>query len=201
MMVRALIILRHGNTFDKGDTVTRVGARTDSPLSVSGRAQVKALAQHFAGQPPFDQILSGPLKRTLETADAIAGDAIVTVCEDLREIDYGPDENRPEAEVVARLGDDAIRAWDEKAVVPPGWKVDPEALTAVWCERFAAVAKLPDGARVLAVTSNGVARFALRAAAHVSPGTPLKLRTAAWGEIEVDAAGAGRVIDWDVRVA
>ena len=199
-MVRTLIILRHGNTFDKGDTVTRVGARTDLPLSVSGRVQVDALAEYFAGQLPFDQTLAGPLKRTLETADAIAGDAIVTVCEDLREIDYGPDENRPEAEVVARLGENAIRAWDEEALVPPGWKVDPDALIAMWHERFAAVAALPDGARVLAVTSNGVARFALRAASHVPPGTPLKLRTAAWGEIEVDAAGAGRVMAWDKRV-
>ena len=200
-MVRTLIILRHGNTFDRGDTVTRVGARTDLPLSASGRVQVDALAGYFAGQPPFDQILAGPLKRTLETADAIAGDAIVTPCQGLREIDYGPDENRPEAEVVVRLGEKAIRTWDEDAVVPPGWKVDPDALIAMWRERFRAVAALPDGARVLAVTSNGVARFALRAAAHMPPGTPLKLRTAAWGEIEVDAAGAGRVIAWDVRVA
>ncbi|HAO37083.1 MAG TPA: histidine phosphatase family protein, partial [Hyphomonas sp.] len=34
-----LIIVRHGNTFDKGDTVTRVGGRTDLPLSASGLAQ------------------------------------------------------------------------------------------------------------------------------------------------------------------
>ncbi|MBR9836035.1 MAG: histidine phosphatase family protein, partial [Alphaproteobacteria bacterium] len=30
-MARPVYIVRHGNTFDKGDTVTRVGARTDLP--------------------------------------------------------------------------------------------------------------------------------------------------------------------------
>ena len=31
-----VIICRHGNTFDKGDLVRRVGARTDLALSKSG---------------------------------------------------------------------------------------------------------------------------------------------------------------------
>ena len=199
-MVRTLIILRHGNTFDKGDTVTRVGARTDLPLSVSGRKQANALAAHFARQPAFDLILSGPLKRTLETADAIAGDALITPCGALREIDYGPDENRPETEVVTRLGADALRAWDEEAIVPDGWRVDPVALTQMWRERFAAVSALGEGARVLAVTSNGVARFALNAAKSVPPGTQLKLRTAAWGVIHITEDGAGHIIEWDVRL-
>ena len=38
-----IYIVRHGNTFDKGDVVTRVGARTDLPLSRSGFAQAEAL--------------------------------------------------------------------------------------------------------------------------------------------------------------
>jgi len=54
-MTRQLFIVRHGNTFDPGDTVTRVGARTDLPLSSSGRAQADALARHFAGM-SFAQI-------------------------------------------------------------------------------------------------------------------------------------------------
>ena len=41
-----LIIARHGNTFDKGDIPTRVGARTDLPLVEKGRAQAKALVAH-----------------------------------------------------------------------------------------------------------------------------------------------------------
>ena len=42
-----IYIVRHGNTFDKGDVVTRVGARTDLGLSSSGQTQAEALAIHF----------------------------------------------------------------------------------------------------------------------------------------------------------
>ncbi|OZB12451.1 MAG: histidine phosphatase family protein, partial [Rhodobacterales bacterium 34-62-10] len=65
-----LFIVRHGNTFDKGDTVTRVGARTDLPLSVSGREQAQKLAAHFAGT-RFSAALCSPLSRTRQTARAI----------------------------------------------------------------------------------------------------------------------------------
>ena len=46
-MVRKVYIVRHGNTFDKGDVVTRVGARTDLPLSSSGQTQAEQLAAYF----------------------------------------------------------------------------------------------------------------------------------------------------------
>ncbi|MFZ4686424.1 MAG: histidine phosphatase family protein [Hyphomonadaceae bacterium] len=39
IMQTRIFIVRHGNTFDKGDVVTRVGGRTDLPLSTSGSAQ------------------------------------------------------------------------------------------------------------------------------------------------------------------
>ena len=35
-------IVRHGNTFDRGDVILRVGGRTDIPLSTSGIDQAKA---------------------------------------------------------------------------------------------------------------------------------------------------------------
>ena len=106
-MTARLYIVRHGNTFDRGDVVTRVGGRTDLPLSVSGRAQADALARHFAGI-SFATARSGPLKRTRETARAIlaAQSAALELTTDLflREIDYGPDENRPEADVLEHGG-------------------------------------------------------------------------------------------------
>jgi len=43
-----IVICRHGNTFDKGEIVTRVGARTDLPLSTSGRTQAKILAKELS---------------------------------------------------------------------------------------------------------------------------------------------------------
>ena len=76
---------------------------------------------------------------------------------DFTEIDYGPDENKTEDEVIARIGQNAIDLWNAKAIVPNGWKVDPEKLAKVW-QDFAASIK--DGETVLAVSSNGVIRFA-----------------------------------------
>lgn len=196
-MTARLIIVRHGNTFDKGDVVTRVGGRTDLPLSVSGRAQAEALARHFAAT-SFATARSGPLKRTRETANAILGaqanppELLTDLF--LREIDYGPDENRPEEEVIARIGKAALDAWERDFIPPPGWRVDPAALVGNWQQLFAELRELPGDH--LIVTSNGIARFALTAAeAHGLEG---KLATGAWGEILL--AGEGPTVAcWNIR--
>ena len=127
-----IIICRHGNTFDKGDIVRRVGARTDLPLSTSGREQVKNLARELSGF-NFAQAYCSALIRTQQTAVAIINEE--TPLENLNfltEIDYGADENKPEEEVVARLGQDMIDLWDLEAIVPDGWLVNPEALIHAW---------------------------------------------------------------------
>lgn len=196
-MTARLIIVRHGNTFDKGDVVTRVGGRTDLPLSVSGRAQAESLARHFAAT-SFATARSGPLKRTRETANAILGaqanppELLTDLF--LREIDYGPDENRPEEEVVARIGKAALEAWERDFIPPPGWRVDPAALIGNWQQLFAELRDQPGDH--LIVTSNGIARFALTAAeAHGLEG---KLATGAWGEILL-AGEEPTVACWNIR--
>lgn len=198
-MQTRLFVLRHGNTFDKGDVVTRVGGRTDLPLSVSGKAQAEALARHFATT-PFATARSGPLKRTRETAHAIlaaqteAPELVTDLF--LREIDYGPDENRPEDEVVARIGKSALDAWEHNSIVPPGWRVDPDALIGNWQETFHELRDQPGNH--LIVTSNGIARFALHAAnAHRAD---MKLSTAAWGVFVLEG-GEARVESWNNRAA
>ncbi len=195
-MTTHLYIVRHGNTFDKGDVVTRVGGRTDLPLSASGRAQAEALARHFMTI-PFVTALTGPLKRTRETASAIlaaqSAPAELTTELFLREIDYGPDENRPEAEVVARIGKSALDAWERDFVPPPGWRVDPAAITGNWQEMFHDLRDEP-GAHLI-VTSNGIARFALAAAGVRRDDA--KLPTGGYGIIELTPDPV--VVDWGVR--
>jgi broad specificity phosphatase PhoE len=198
-MNATLYIVRHGNTFDKGDVVTRVGGRTDLPLSVSGRRQTEALAEHFAqAGAGFASIRSSPLKRTRATAEAIRGhqpDAPEIVTDlFLREIDYGPDENRPEPEVVARIGPAALNAWELKMIPPPGWHVDPQALIGNWQELFAKLRDKPGNH--LIVTSNGIARFAIAAAGESR--TDAKLSTGAYGVVELIGAEAV-VRAWNVR--
>jgi probable phosphoglycerate mutase len=199
-MTARLVIVRHGNTFDKGDVVTRVGGRTDLSLSSSGRAQAKTLSDHFAAQGVrFATARSGPLKRTRETAAAIlsadstAPDLLTELF--LREIDYGPDENRPEDEVVARIGKSALDAWERDSIPPPGWRVDPAAITGNWQELFSDLCK--EEGNHLIVTSNGIARFALSAAGAVRPDA--KLATGAYGIVDLGPDGAARVSEWNLR--
>lgn len=196
-MTSRLIIVRHGNTFDAGDIVTRVGGRTDLPLSMSGIAQAEALARHFAGT-SFVSARAGPLKRTRETARAIlafhANPPELITDLFLREIDYGPDENRPEDAVIARIGKPALDAWEKDSIVPPGWRVDPDALIGNWQETFHDLRDEPGDH--LIVTSNGIARFALAAAGAVRQDA--KLKTGAWGVVEVTGQDVS-VLAWNVR--
>ena len=196
-----LFVVRHGNTFDAGDVVTRVGGRSDLSLSSSGRKQAEALAAHFA-ETRFTAALASPLERTRATARAILGtrtDAPALLIRSfLREIDYGPDENQPEETVVARLGDAALQAWDEDGTPPPGWLVDPEAIRAGWAALLKDIGTLADEANILVVTSNGTARFLPDVVDAAPDGLDRKLKTGAWGEIVVDRK-SNVIADWNRR--
>ncbi|CAN0488061.1 unnamed protein product, partial [Scytosiphon promiscuus] len=157
-----LIIVRHGNTFDKGDTVTRVGGRTDLPLSASGLAQADALAHHFA-DPRFVAAFCYPPMRTRQTARAMigmrTGSPALIVLPFLTEVEYGPDENQPEEKVVARIGEAALEAWERDATPPEGWRVDADALREGWRSLLERAAGLGAEDTALIVTSNGISRF------------------------------------------
>lgn len=195
--MRRIFIIRHGNTFENSAEARRIGARTDIPLVDSGRAQADRLGQYFAGQSlPISRLHSSTLRRAQETAARIAaatGHAPGGTLPWLGEIDHGPDEGRPEAEVLARLGEQALTAWDAQAIPPDGWTVDAGTRMAAWKAWFA---QGGEGAELL-VTSNGAARFALLA--MDAPSTALKLRTGAFGELAVDATGKAELIRWDQR--
>lgn len=194
--MRRIFIIRHGNTFGSSAEARRIGARTDIPLVESGRAQADRLGAWFAGRAmPVDRLLSSPLRRARETADRMGmaiGHGLDGTCDWLGEIDHGPDEGRPEAEVLARIGAQALADWDEQGIAPPDWIVDADRRIAAWQAFFREERVGVD----LLVTSNGAARFALIAAGL--PQASLKLRTGAFGELVVDA-GAVRLERWDQR--
>ena len=62
--------------------------------------------------------------------------------------------------MVARIGADAIKAWDSDAIVPEGWQVAPKEIIRNWIEFGAQISAHDDDETVLVVTSNGIARFA-----------------------------------------
>ncbi|MEQ3649578.1 histidine phosphatase family protein [Hyphomonas sp.] len=196
-----LIIVRHGNTFDKGDTVTRVGGRTDLPLSTSGLAQADALAHHFAGT-PFVAAFCSPLMRTRQTARAVIGmqpgSPALIVLPFLTEVDYGPDENQPEDKVVARIGEAALEAWERDATPPEGWLVDADALREGWRGLLERAAGLGAKDTALVVTSNGIARFLPDVVDAQPDDLDRKLKTGAWGVVEIDGA-TSRITSWNQR--
>ena len=159
-----LIIARHGNTFGPENTPTRVGARTDLPLVESGRDQARNIGHWMQAQRICpDVVYSSSLRRTIETAEiAIAQTPFpqpVFPLDIFNEIDYGPDENQPEEKVIERLGPQAIKDWDERAIVPEGWVVSPDEIIQNW-QNFTAHAVAEGQDSVMVVTSNGIARFA-----------------------------------------
>lgn len=181
--MKTLIIARHGNTFRKGETPTRVGSHTDLPLVEEERGRGIGLYLRKLGLQP-DRILAAPLQRTMSTA-ALAAEELGCTCPvtpDHRfiEVDYGPDENKTEEEVMARLGkivaaekgldpasltaeeleklgEGVIDQWNATATVPPDWKVDVEQIRSNW---HALAAEVAEGETVLCVSSNGTIRFA-----------------------------------------
>ncbi|WP_176591973.1 histidine phosphatase family protein [Sphingobium sp. EM0848] len=195
--MRRIFIIRHGNTFASSAEACRIGAGTDIPLVESGCVQADRLGQYFAARAlPVRCLHSSPLLRAQETANRIAAAMGVPVGGPLpwlNEIDHGPDEGRPETEVLARLGPEALTAWDEQAIAPDGWKVDAEARIVAWKSWFA---QWDEGAELL-VTSNGAARFALLALGL--PLVSLKLRTGAFGELAIDSKGRPDLVRWDER--
>ncbi len=158
-----LMIARHGNTFASGDIVTRLGV-TDTPLVEKGLEQGRRLGRYLtsAGLIP-DAVFTSSLKRTIQTAEQAQFEMGTSLparsLAVFDEIDYGVDENKPEKDVVARLGAAAIKAWDTDAIVPDGWKIDPEAIVRNWKIFADDVLKNYKGKKVLVITSNGIARF------------------------------------------
>ncbi len=164
------LLARHGNTFEKGDKVVWVGARTDLPLTAKGREQAAALA---AGLQPvklhIKRVIAGPLKRTREhaaiMAERLVWPAPIAVDERLREIDYGLWEGRSSEEIQALGGDAELKAWNETGQWPhaPGWMPSPETIAANVAQLASeCAATLGTGDAALLVTSNGILKFFLK---------------------------------------
>ena len=165
-----LLLARHGNTFDAGDKVVWVGARTDLPLTAKGREQAAALGEGL--QPmksAIKRIVSGPLQRTREHA-GIAARGLrfpqpVEIDDRLREIDYGLWEAKSTEEIGALSGADELKAWDKRGVWPvsPGWSPPQETIAANVAQLAQSLAtSVEDNDAALLVSSNGILRFFLR---------------------------------------
>jgi len=159
-----LILARHGNTFEPGETPVWVGANEDLPLARKGLEQSQALGRALcdADARPA-HIISGPLKRTRRAAEIVQSltetGGTIEIDERLKEIDYGSWGGRSDDEITASWGEVAITNWREKNIRPEGADWSPAE-----CEIESHVnAVLGDALKrdgvVLIVTSNGILRY------------------------------------------
>ena len=115
----ATVLLRHGQT--PMSVQKRYAGRTDAPLTEVGVQQAAAAAKRLASA-GLGVIVTSPLRRTVQTAQAVAavtGAAVVTD-DGFRETDFGAWEGLTFAEVRERWPAE-ISAWlADPDVAPPG---------------------------------------------------------------------------------
>jgi len=112
-----LLLTRHGLT-SAGNVM--LGGQLDLPLAPEGRTEAEALRRRLAGV-RIDRIISSPMLRALETAQAVATGRPVEVDERLRELDYGRWEGLTYTEIDGR-DRELRRRWehDPAATHSPG---------------------------------------------------------------------------------
>jgi broad specificity phosphatase PhoE/ribonuclease HI len=112
------VLVRHGTTKHSHDK--RFSGRNDLPLDMSGAGQAALLAQRRFGD--VSAVVSSPLRRTVQTAQAIATQLGLTVetVDDLAETDFGAWEGLTFAEAKAAYPAE-LDAWlASPDVAPPG---------------------------------------------------------------------------------
>jgi probable phosphoglycerate mutase len=141
-----IAFVRHGETALNRDG--RLQGRLDLELSERGREQAARVATRF---PPGSVavILTSPLQRAQQTAEAIAGlsGAAVEVDERLIELDYGEWDGKPLSEMRTPRGE----LWfADPTFTPPGGEslADVTERVARFCEERLSV----DGERIVAVS-------------------------------------------------
>ncbi|GGW30611.1 bifunctional RNase H/acid phosphatase [Streptomyces xantholiticus] len=154
------VLLRHGETVLTPEKRFSGSGGSDPVLSAVGRRQADAAAAALAARGTIQEIISSPLRRCRETADAVAAKLGLDVIleEGLREADFGAWEGLTYAEVRERYPDDL-----------DAWLASPKAAPTGGGESFATVAR-----RVAATRDKLLARCQGRTVLLVTHVTPVK---------------------------
>ncbi|MFE7183799.1 bifunctional RNase H/acid phosphatase [Streptomyces erythrochromogenes] len=116
------VLLRHGETALTPQKRFSGSGGSDPELSPAGRRQAAAVAEALAARGTVQTVISSPLLRCRETAQAVA-DRLgldVTVEQGLREVDFGAWEGLTFADVRERFPED-LQAWlDSPKAAPTG---------------------------------------------------------------------------------
>lgn len=155
-----LILMRHGNTFEEGQTPIQVGARTDLPLTAFGKEQAQRMAKYLQAKGLVPQsVFAGALKRQTESAEIIAKEFGLQFqhAPPLTEIDYGLWEGLTSNEIVQRWPRE-YDEWSKKAI----WQneIFRGSFEEIWHQIEQWFQTLRNSSEiVLGVTSHGLLRF------------------------------------------
>ncbi|MCM2579336.1 bifunctional RNase H/acid phosphatase [Streptomyces meridianus] len=154
------VLLRHGETELTAQKRFSGSGGADPSLSAAGHRQAEAAAAALAARGTVQAVVSSPLRRCRETADAVAArlGLEVRVDEGLRETDFGAWEGLSFAEVRERYPDD-LNAWLGSAKAAPTGSG----------ESFASAAR-----RIALSRDKLIARYAGRTVLLVTHVTPVK---------------------------
>jgi ribonuclease H / adenosylcobalamin/alpha-ribazole phosphatase len=114
------VLLRHGQTPLSDER--RFAGRRDIPLTETGLRQAEAVAQRLAARGGIDAIVTSPLQRARDTADAVASatGAPVRVDDAWMELDFGEWEGLSYAEAAERWPAEMAAWMKDSVVAPPG---------------------------------------------------------------------------------
>ncbi len=171
-----LVLVRHGET--SGNAARQLLGRRESPLTDKGRADAAALAGAVGS---VSRLVSSPLGRARESAEALRCGVPIEIDERWIEVDYGEIEGRALGDVPSELW---ARWRADSAFAPPGG----ESLAAVGVRVRAACEEL------FAERGAGARRDGDGDVVVVSHVSPIKAAVA-W------ALGAGDEVVWRLHLA
>jgi len=113
-----VLMVRHGST--EHSLEGRFSGRNDLPLDERGRRQARAIAAHIASLNPVDEVISSPLRRARETAQALVDrvGGTVEVHDGLIETEFGEWEGLTIDETHTKWPD-LLATWLKQADIAP----------------------------------------------------------------------------------
>ncbi|MGW4243389.1 histidine phosphatase family protein [Nocardia sp. NPDC004722] len=188
-----LILLRHGETALTPEGRFSGSGGSDPALSETGRRQAEAVAARLAESGPVHAVVSSPLRRCRETAEATAWKLglDVQLATGLREADFGVWEGLTFAEVRERHPDE-MAAWLASPAAAPGGTgetMESVARRAEW-SRDQILNRYP-GQTVLVVSHVAPLRTLVRLALGAPPESLFRMEMAAASLSEVAYHGDG----------
>ncbi len=164
-----LILVRHGNTFNKGDKIVRIGCEQDTLLVEEGKKQALNIGKAIKEKGiELNAIYSSNLKRAYQTAegiiDGLGKNIQINVDNRIDEINYGKWSGLTDNEIIEKYGKEALDDWNLYAKIPSGAGWIPQESVLLYTLRSfcAEMQRKHKRGNVLAVTSNGVLKFFLK---------------------------------------